>query len=285
MEVRHGLGEWLRFCLQETRPRSRMTSVNLDDSGGRAALPRDRCLMECAERMDRLLTWGLEPAEREDILRERLADRYDHLADAPLSAVLFRSLRSALADLWYRLVGGDMSAIAVAAMFALIGFGALSDTFTSDMPLLLNAMNLFTALGFITMAVAGFVRPRALERAWLLPGVVLASIGSLGGAVALPVPPGAGLYDWFTKLALGGVAVGLAVVAVSLVPRTPTRSLFVKGGTILWSSAFVFAVGQFGWAIFAVPVYSTRSSSLMVAAAAVVAAAVLSRIRHLPISA
>ncbi|MEN8114735.1 MAG: hypothetical protein ABFS21_10130 [Actinomycetota bacterium] len=262
-----------------------MTSFGLRNKGTEAS--RGACFLSCAERIDRMLTWGLDPEEREGILRERLADRYEHLTDldATLGAVAARSIRSALADVWYRFMGGDISAFPVAAMFALIGLGALSDTLISDMPFLLVVFNAVTAAGFIAMAVAGFIRPRELKRAWLLPGAAMASIGSMGGAVLLPVTPDAALYDLFTKLSLGGVAVGLAVVAFSLASRTPNRTWFLKGGAILWSSALVFAVGQFGWAIAATPVYSTRSSTLMVALAAVVGAAVLSRLRHLPIAA
>src|SRR5680860_1014323 len=104
---------------------------------------------------DRALTWGLDPADREDLLRERETDRVDHLHDpeAAMFSLVVRSLRSAIADVWYRFFDNDASALPVSFVFALIGIAAISDAFTSDFPPLLHLLDISTGVGFLAMAV------------------------------------------------------------------------------------------------------------------------------------
>lgn len=234
---------------------------------------------------DHALTWGLDPADREDLLRERETDRVDHLHDpeAAMFSLVVRSLRSAIADVWYRFFDNDASALPVSFVFALIGIAAISDAFTSDFPPLLHLLDISTGVGFLAMAVGGFRRPRELHRSWLLPGLVLASVGGLGGAIAMPTGGGSEVFGWVNKVGFGAGAVGLAVIALALIAAPASREWVLRGGALLWSAAMLVAVGQIGWALMASPIYSTRGSSLTVAAACVVGAAVVGRIRHLPV--
>lgn len=238
-----------------------------------------------AGRADRALTWGMDPVEREDLLRERGSDRLDQLldGDATVTHLAIRSLKSVVADIWYRFFESEASSVPLALMFLLVGIGALADAFTVDFPGPVRILDLSTALGFFTMAVAGFRRPHALHRKWLLPGLVLASVGAIGGAIAVPLEPGTEVLAIVNKGSFGIGGIGLAVIALALIPKRPSRTWVRRGGTLVWGAAVMLAVGQIGWVAIATPVYSTRSSSLIVGAAAVVGAAVIGRIRHMPV--
>ncbi|MEN8235764.1 MAG: hypothetical protein ABFR89_12675 [Actinomycetota bacterium] len=262
-----------------------MTTLKSGNTG--AAPRRHGCLLDWAARVDRVLTWGLDPDVRDELLQERAADRYDHLADpdASLSGVFARSLQSAFADLVYRFLGGDVSAVPIAVLFALIGFAAIADTLTSHLPVMLDIFNVTTGIGFLALAVAGFVHPRKLKRAWLLPGAVAVSIGAIAGAILLPVAPEAAMFDWIAKIGLGGGGLGFGLIAGSVASSTPNRVWYQRGGTVVWASGLFLGIGLFGWAIVSTPVYSTRASTLLVAVALVVGAALLSRLRHVPIEA
>ena len=201
-----------------------------------------------------------------------------------MTSVVVRSVRSSLADIWYRFVGGEASALPLAAVFAVVGVGALADAFTNGITPTLAGLNVVTGIGYLAMAAAGLRQPRKLQRAWLLPGLVLASIGTMAGAVALPLTAEAGLFGWFAKVALAGMATGLAVVAAALVRPHFDRAWIIRGGVIIWGSALFMAVGAIGWTIADAPIYSTRWSSLVVAFACVVGAAVIARLRNIEVA-
>ncbi len=236
--------------------------------------------------LDRALTWGLEPLERDEILHERAADRFEHLADpdSSISSVLARSIWSAVGDIWFRFVGVETSALPLAIVFAVVGIGALADAFSRGITPILAGLNIVTGIGYLAMAAAGLRQPRKLQRTWLLPGLVLASIGTMAGAITLPPTPEAGLFGWVAKIALAGVGTGLAVVAVTLIRPHFERVWIIRGGVIIWGSALFMAVGEVGWTIADAPIYSSRWSSLMVAFACVVGATVIARLRNIEVA-
>jgi hypothetical protein len=243
-------------------------------------------VLSWASYFDRALTWGLDPMERVEILQEREADRFEHLADpdASMTSIVARSVWSSLADIWYRFVGTEASALPLAIVFAVVGIGALSDAFTLGITPTLAVLNIVTAIGYLAMAAAGLRQPRKLQRVWLLPGLVLASFGTIAGAVILPPTAEAGLFGWFAKAALAGVGTGLAVVAVTLLRPSFDRAWIIRGGVIMWGSALFMAVGAVGWTIADAPIYSSRWSSLMVAFACVVGAGVITRLRNIEVA-
>lgn len=232
-----------------------------------------------------MLTWGLDPAERAEILSERESDRFEHVADpdASMASVVARSIWSSLGDVWYRFVSVETSALPLALAFAVIGIGALADAFTSELSPAVAGFNVLTGVGYLALAAAGLRQPRRLQRVWLLPGLVLASIGTMSGAVVIPVASDAGPFGWFAKVALAGVATGLAVVAVALMRPHFDRAWIIRGGKIIWGSALFMAVGAIGWTVVDAPIYSTRWSSLMVATACVVGAAFIARLRNIEV--
>lgn len=256
--------------------------------GGGPASPVGRAgviVLSWAGWFDRLLTWGLEPAERAEILSERESDRFEHIADpdASTTSIVTRSVWSSLGDVWYRFVGSDTSALPLALAFALIGIGAFADAFTSEISPVVAGFNVVTGAGYLALAAAGIRQPRKLQRVWLLPGLVLASIGTMSGAVVMPVATDAGPFALFAKVALAGVATGLAIVAVALMRPHFDREWIIRGGKIIWGSALFMAIGAIGWTVVDAPIYSTRWSSLMVAVACVVGAAVLARLRNIEV--
>jgi hypothetical protein len=263
-----------------------MTTFKLRDGDASAKRPRGSCFLRCAASFDRALTWGLEPLERDEILREREADRFDHVADpdASIASVVTRSVLSAMADIWYRFVGAETSALPLAIVFGVVGVGALADAFTNGITPTIAGLNVVTGIGYLAMAAAGLRQPRKLQRTWLLPGLVLASIGTMAGALVLPPTSEAGLFGWVAKVALAGVATGLAVVAVTLVRPQFNRAWIIRGGVIIWGSALFMAVGAVGWTIADAPIYSSRWSSLMVALACVVGAALIVRLRDIEVA-
>lgn len=263
-----------------------MTTFKLRDGDASAKRPRGWRFLRCAASFDRALTWGLEPLERDEILREREADRFEHVADpdASMASVVTRSVLSAMADIWHRFVGAETSAFPLAIVAGVVGVGALADAFTNGITPTLAGLNVVTGIGYLAMAAAGLRQPRKLQRTWLLPGLVLASIGTMAGALALPPTPEAGLFGWFAKAALAGVGAGLAVVAVTLIRPQFNRVWIIRGGVIIWGSALFMAVGVVGWTIADAPIYSSRWSSLMVALACVVGAAVIARLRDIEVA-
>ena len=258
-----------------------------NDSGGpsRPLHREEAAVLSLANWFDQALTWGLEPGEREEILQERKGDRYEHVTDpdASMVSVMTRSLRSSLGDVWYRFIGTETSALPLAIVFAVVGVAALADAFTGDIPQTHAILNAVTGIGYLALAAAGLRQPRKLQRVWLLPGLLLASVGTMAGAILMPVASDAGPFAWFSKVALAGVATGLAVVAVALVVPRLDRVWITRGGTIIWGSALFMAVGAAGWAFIDAPIYSTRWSSLMVAVACVLGAAVIARLRNIEV--
>lgn len=236
--------------------------------------------------IDRALTRGLEPREREAQLRERQADRADHLADpdATVASVAARTARSGASDLGYLLLGGEATAIPVAVMFAVIGVGAFWQTVTADFEPLVRMFDAVLGVGLVAVAAAGLRHPRSIYRPWLLPAVVIASIGTLGGALTIPIVAGTEVYDLANKAALGVVGVGFVVVAIALLPRTVNRTWLVRGGAVLWVAALGNAVAQLGWAVVNAGTETSRGASLTVAAGCVVGAALLGRLRNIPIT-
>jgi len=258
---------------------------NNDGGPSQPARREGAAFLSLASWFDRALTWGLEPTEREEILRERESDRYEHVADpdASMVSVMVRSAWSSMGDVWYRFVGAEASALPLAIVFAIVGIGALSDAFTAGNSQTVAAFNVATGIGYLALAAAGLRQPRKLQRAWLLPGLMLASIGTMAGAILMPVASSAGPFAWFAKAALAGVATGLAVVAVALALPHLDRVWITRGGMIIWGSALFMAVGAVGWTIIDAPIYSSRWSSLMVAVACVVGAAVIARLRTIEV--
>ena len=243
-------------------------------------------MLSWASCLDRALTWGLEPVERDEILHEREADRFEHVADpeASMASIVARSVWSSVADVWYRFVGAETSALPLAIMSAVVGVGAIVDAFTLGITPTLAGLNVVTGIGYVAMAAAGIRQPRKLQRTWLLPGLVLASFGTIAGAIMLPATAEAGLYGWVAKIALAGVGTGLAVVAVTLIRPHFNRAWIIRGGGIIWGSALIMAVGALGWTIADAPIYSTRWSSLMVAFACVVGAGIIARLRNIDVT-
>jgi len=262
-------------------------AIRNNDGGPSQPVRRDgAAVLSLAGWFDRALTWGLEPTEREEILRERESDRYEHVTDpdASMVSVVTRSVWSSLGDVWYRFVETEASALPLAIMFAIAGMGALVDTFTSDVSAMVGALQVITAIGYFALAAAGLRQPRVLQRVWLIPGLVLASFGTIAGAFVVPAAPNSGPFGWFFKLALAGLGIGLAIVAIALIRDGGSRKWIIRGGTVMWGSALVLAIGGIGWAIVDVPIYSTRLSSLMVAFAGVVGAAVITRMRNIEVA-
>ena len=261
-------------------------AIRNNDGGPSQPVRRDgAAVLSLAGWFDRALTWGLEPTEREEILRERESDRYEHVADSDASmvSVIARSAWSSVGDVWYRFIGAEASALPLAIVFAVVGIGAMTDALTTGIPRTHAAFNVVTGIGYLALAAAGLRQPRKLQRAWLLPGLMLASIGTMAGAILMPVASDAGPFGWFAKAALAGVATGLAVVAVALLFPRSNRVWIVRGGTIIWGSALFMAVGAVGWTIIDAPIYSTRWSSLMVAVACVLGSAVIVRLRNIEV--
>jgi len=263
-----------------------LRTTHNDDGGPSLHVRREgAAILSLVGWLDRALTWGIEPTEREEILSERESDRYEHVADpdASMVSVMARSAWSSVGDVWYRFIGTEASALPLAIVFAIVGIGAIADAFTSGISQTVAAFNVLTGVGYIALAAAGLRQPRKLQRAWLLPGLVLASIGTMAGAILMPVASDAGPFGWFAKAGLAGVATGLAIVAVALLFPRSNRVWLVRGGTIIWGSALFMAVGAVGWTIVDAPIYSTRWSSLMVAVACVLGAAVIARLRNIEV--
>jgi len=243
-------------------------------------------ILEGAAVVDRVLTWGIDPEIRDDLLMERAADRFDHIADpdASLASVLTRSIKSAFADLAYRFLGGEVSAVPVAILFAIIGLGSMADTMTSHLPAVVNGFNLLTGAGFLVLAMGGLAHPRELRRRWLLPGAVLVSIGAMAGAVMFPIENGSVMFDWLTRMALAGGGLGFALIAGSLMMPVPSRKWYRRGGLFIWGSGLFLGVGLLGLAVLAEPVYSTRASTFIIAIASIVGTALLGRLRFVPVA-
>lgn len=263
-----------------------MVSNTVNDHIGGDRGPRGAWVLRVGARIDRALTRGLEPREREAQLRERQADRADHLADpdATVASVAARTARSGASDLGYLLLGGEATAIPVAVMFAIIGVGAFWQTATAEFEPVVRTFDAVLGVGLVAVAAAGLRHPRSIYKPWLLPAVVIASIGTLGGALTIPIVAGTEVYDLANKAALGAVGVGFVVVAIALLPRTVNRTWLVRGGAVLWVAALGNAVAQLGWAVVNTGTETSRGASLMVAAGCVVGAALLGRLRNIPIT-
>jgi hypothetical protein len=263
-----------------------MVSESLHGTTGGVSDRRGAWVLRTGTRIDRALTWGLDPEERSALLQEREADRFDHMADPDTSimAVVGRTGRSALADAGYLVLGGEVTAVPVAVMFAVIGLGAFWQAATADFEPILRMFNAILAVGLVAVAAAGLRRPRAIYRPWLLPALLIASIGTLGGAITIPIIAGTEVYDLANKGALVVVTIGFLVVAAAVVPSTVNRIWLIRGGVVLWAAALGNAIAQLGWGVVDAGTGTSRGASFMVAVGCVAGAVLLRRLRHVPVT-
>ena len=263
-----------------------MVSDTLGSAHGGDHRHRGSWVLRAGAWIDRALTLGLEPEERAGLIQERGADRADHFADLDASvwAVAARTARSAVADIGYLILGGEATAIPVAVMFAIIGFGAFWQASTSEFSLFNRVFDGTLGVGLIAIAAAGLRCPRAIYRPWLLPAAVIAAIGTLGGTITIPIVAGTEIYDLANKGALAIVTVGFVLVALAVVPSTVNRTWLIRGGAVLWIAALGNAVAQVGWAVVDAGMQTSRGASVMVAVGCVVGAALLGRLRNVPVT-
>jgi hypothetical protein len=263
-----------------------MVSESLSGTSRRGNGPRGKWVLRTGAWIDRALTWGLDPEERSALLHERGADRFDHLADpdASVMSVTGRTGRSAVADVGYLILGGEATAVPVAFMFAVIGLGAFWQAATADFEPIVRMFNAILAVGLVAVAAAGLRRPRAIYRPWLLPALLIASIGTLGGAITIPIVAGTEVYDLANKGALVVVTIGFLVVAAAVTPSTVNRIWLIRGGAVLWAAALGNAIAQLGWGVVDAGTGTSRGAAVMVAVGCVAGAVLLRRLRHVPVT-
>jgi hypothetical protein len=263
-----------------------MVSESLSGASRRGNGPRGKWVLRAGTWIDRALTWGLDPDERSALLRERGADRFDHLADpdASVMSIAGRTARSAVADVGYLILGGEATAVPVAFMFAVIGLGAFWQTLTADFVPIVRMFDGILGVGLVAIAAAGVRRPRAIYKPWLLPAMIIASIGTLGGAITIPIVSGTEVYDLANKGALLVVTFGFLVVALALAPSTVNRTWLIRGGVVLWAAALGNAIARVGWGVVDAGTGTSRGAAFMVAIGCVAGAVLLRRLRDVPIT-
>lgn len=250
---------------------------------------RDRrcsaAILALAGWIDRGLTWGSDPTERAEILRERHADRCDHLADpdATLTSVALRVVTSAFADLTHRILGDHTSAVPAGILSGLLGVGAAWLSIASHFPAVNRLSDAVVAVGFVGVAIVLLHRPRELDRIRLVPILIVVSVGTAGAAATLPVTTGVGIFDIATKVALATIAFGSVIIATALAQSPVNRRWLIRGGALLWIASLVLATGEIGWLVVR-GIDHSSAASLLIASGCILIAAVFGRLRHVAIA-
>lgn len=232
--------------------------------------------------LDRVFTHGLEPGLRTELLVERLDDRRSELAERSLMAVWARMLKSAPADLLWRITDrSNVTLIPAAVAHLAIGAGAtvLGSRFLSVLQTVSFSLIL---LGLATVGVEGIRRPRALSRRGIAAGAIMLAAGSLLNAVSIPVVYGTLLADALTTLGLVVIGLGELAVAVGLIGVH--RRILNRGGVALMVGIGLLAAGELIWAADVVTVEPINAlGAVAIAIGCLIGINSLGRLRDVPI--
>jgi hypothetical protein len=255
--------------------------------------PRTPLTVAWACRLTRILTWGIEPVRRREILLETDADWDLMHRDCGPVRLTTRALRGVPAAIFSRLDEHEITALPAATIFAIMAVvstetGLLSGSYPADVrrPTLLAAFGL--ALGGIALTRS----PRRIVLKRLRWPAIALGLGTLGMALNMPTRA-----DWpydypFVDTPIGdhlilvgfiAVTVGCFLVALAPALRRRRRVAGIGAAGAL-AGIFLFGLGQIVWGFAAIPVDLTvTATALVIGLASCSLVHVLPRLRYLEV--
>ena len=243
--------------------------------------------------MNRVLSWGMEPRQRDSFLAEGLADWDDMQHTEGTARVVLRALRGIPAGIWARLDEGDTTALPVSVAISLVGLaGTAAGLLERTDPMDMRRFVLLSAVGTFLLGALMMREPRRIVlRTYRLPGTLLAA-GFLGMAANMPEPDQwpyetqvleTALIDLAMATGFAAVGIGFAAIVIASLIHEP-RPLAFKGGVAVVVGTGIFGCAQIAWGIAAVTIDAAITvTSVGVGLAALSFIHVVPRLRKLQI--
>lgn len=244
-----------------------------------------------AQRLNRIISWGMTAPERNAFLAEALTDSGEMHADQGPLRVFLRASRGIPAGMWARFTESDTTALPASVAIAFVGLaglgaGLLDTTYPMDM----RRFVLLSAFGLFILGATLISNPRQIIlHRYRLPGAMLAA-GFIGMAFNMPAqtdwPYDTPFVDTVLAdrlIAVGFVAVGIgaALLVMASFLKMP-RLIVATGGFAIMLGTAMFAAGQIAWGIVAVTTDpAITATSVAVGLAALSFLHVLPRLRKL----
>jgi hypothetical protein len=242
----------------------------------------------------RLLTWGLEPELRTELVIEGTNDWELMYRDYGPRRVVSRALRGIPSAVLTRMDDNNMTALPAALVLTIMavaaaGAGLLAHTYPADVrhPILISALGL--GLGGITLVHS----PRRIVLSKLRLAALVLAIGTVGVAFNMPTEADwqydipmvdTPFADFLMVVGFLAIAGGCGLIILASVRRTGRRRLAGLGGSAALAGILSFGIGQIIWGFAAVPVdLAITACALGVGLGSCSLAHVLPRLRHLDV--
>ncbi len=229
--------------------------------------------------VDRLLTWGMEPAARQAVLAEQAADWEAMSQDGSDWKMIARQLKGVPLAIWWRLAQRDITAIPAALALSVAALGTVLEVAVPDYPVAHRLSLLLISVGLATAAGKLLRRPRRIVVAEWRVSALLVGVGATGSALTYPTQTDWSYYDaaqmsapaidLTMQIAAYVVAAGCAVLVAASMARRRRRTALVAGVLIL-AGALLLAGAQVVWGIRASPIDLYVTAATLAAAFGVV---------------
>ncbi len=254
-------------------------------------LPRS---IRFAQRINRVLSWGMQPQQRQTFLVETLTDWEEMHRDRGSQGVTVRALRGIPAAVWARFDEDNITALPASLAIALVGLAALgAGLLDSIYPVAVRRFIILAALGTFILGAILMSNPRRIViRRYRLPTFMLAA-GFLGMATHMPEHTewqydspfvDTVIADVFMLVGFTVVGIGFSMIFAASFLTKP-RVLAMVAGILIMMGTASFAGGQIAWGIAAVATDpAITATSIGVGLASLSFLHVLPRLRHLELT-
>lgn len=227
----------------------------------RRASPIGRLILS----IDRVLTWGMDPSDRESTLAEQAADWEAMSRDEEESKprrMLGRQLKGIPMAIWWRLTRGEITAIPAAIALAVIATANLAEVTIPDYPLDHRLSLMMASTGVLLASWHLLRKPRQIIASRLRYPALLAGIGAMWSAFTFPTEQDWTVYDpvqmstpaidMVMQIGIFFIGAGCALLFLASLVEQRRRAVLIGGAGIV-TGAGIVAVAEIGWAIWAAP--------------------------------
>ena len=244
-----------------------------------------------AHAINRLLTWGMTPSERQQLLSEGLADWEAMAAERRPEQILLRALRGIPAAVWLRFSDREVTAMPAGVALSMVGLGGIaSSLWGSPYPAPFRQFLILACLGLLLVGL-NFVRDaRRLVLPRYRPAAACIIVGFVGLAFTLPTTaqwPYEGpvlehiVMDRALQASFAMISAGFLLLLIASFRTTAPRLVAVAGSLLVLGTAII-GVTQVAWGITMAPVdMGMTVASIVIGLGALSFVHVLPRLRHL----
>ncbi len=235
--------------------------------------------------LDTLLSWGLEPSERNALLAERHDDRCCEAQDPESSifAYFVRTVRTAVGDLAQRLADQRVTTIPTSIMYVFVCIG----TVIIAMRPISTSQRVAYALiisGLVVTVITGVRHPLMIVKKGMAAGSMLISTGAFLDAATIDLDYQTLSADLVRAVAISTLGGGYLLMAIGLLTQRGSPHMLLIGGTVALGSYLLLALGESMWAAKIVAYAPGRAlGAAAIAIGALLGAHSFGRLRHLPV--